>query len=68
MPGFSCDKCSRPNCHLVPIRVYIYNPPETQSFYENQEWCVNCMVAEAIMSKFKGKTTVEVVPCSRPES
>ena len=50
-----CNKCSRGSCHLVPVRAYIYDPPKVQSFYEEQLWCVNCLVMEAIASKFKGK-------------
>lgn len=55
----SCQKCGRTECHLVDVRKYIYNPPEVQSFYEKQYWCVNCLVAEAIASKFKGKKPVD---------
>ncbi len=50
----SCDQCGRTKCHLMPIRTYIYNPPEEQAFYEMKDWCVNCVVAEAIAAKFKG--------------
>ncbi len=51
----SCDQCGRTKCHLMPIRTYIYNPPKEQAFYDMKEWCVNCVVAEAIAAKFKGK-------------
>jgi hypothetical protein len=38
----------------MPIRVYIYDPPEEISFYTMKEWCMNCVVAEAIATKFQG--------------
>ncbi len=57
----SCDQCGRTKCHLMPVRTYIYNPPEEQSFYEMKDWCMNCVVAEAIATKFKGKDPLDKI-------
>ena len=57
----SCDQCGRTKCHLMPVRTYIHNPPEVQSFYEMKDWCMNCVVAEAIATKFKGKDPLDKI-------
>lgn len=56
-----CNQCGRTKCHLMPIRVYIYDPPKVQSFYTMKEWCMNCVVSEAIASKFKGKGPLDKI-------
>ena len=54
--GMQCSKCSRGSCHLVPVRAYVFDPEGgTNHIYEDQNWCVNCLVMEAIATKFKGK-------------
>lgn len=45
----------------MPIRTYIYNPPEEIAFYAMKDWCVNCVVAEAIAAKFQGKGPLDKI-------
>jgi len=49
-----CARCGETRKHLMEVRVYIYNPPDVNSFYEKKQWCINCIVAEGHNSGFTG--------------
>ncbi len=47
-----CQKCSKGRCHLMSVRVYIYDPPKVISFYETQEWCLTCVVGSGNLDRY----------------